>query len=77
MEIQEIGGGHHTNPKNGFFINIRVYELDVKGMYPSIAVKENPSFDTLNCTCCRHDQTGQISQDPINIINQDLQKKRK
>ncbi len=48
LEKQEYGGGHHTIPKKGFFYDAVVYELDVKGMYPFIIIKNNLSFDTLN-----------------------------
>ena len=48
---QAIGGGHHTAPTKGFFTGTRIYELDVKGQYPSIVINNNFSFDTLNCPC--------------------------
>ena len=37
LEKQKISGGHHTIPRKGFFINSKIYELDVKGMYPTIS----------------------------------------
>ena len=49
LEKQGIGGGHHTHPVKGFFIGTKIYELDVKGQYPSIVINNNFSFDTLNC----------------------------
>ncbi len=69
---QQIGGGHHTIPKKGFFINSKIYELDVKGMYPTIIINNNISFDTINCKCCEYDLDARISQDTIDIINQHL-----
>ena len=56
-----------------FSLTQRVYELDVKGMYPTIVINNNLSFDTLNCICCKYDQTAQVCQDTINIINQNLE----
>ena len=50
LEKQAIGGGHHTHPVKGFFVGTKIYELDVKGQYPSIVINNNFSFDTLNCT---------------------------
>ena len=50
---QRIGGGHHTTPSKGFFAGTNIYELDIKGQYPSIVINNNISFDTLNCTCCK------------------------
>jgi DNA polymerase, archaea type len=56
LDKQAIGGGHHTPPTKGFFTGTKVYELDVKGQYPSIVINDNFSFDTLNCTCCRENE---------------------
>ena len=57
LEKKEMRGTYHTNPKKGFFINTNVYELDVKGMYPTIVKNNNISFDTLNCNCCKKDSS--------------------
>ncbi len=73
VEKRKIIGGHHTIPKRGLFSNTKIYELDVKGMYPSIVINSNFSFDTLNCTCCSHDPSAQLNQEIINMINKDLQ----
>ena len=70
---QAIGGGHHTHPTKGFFIGTKIYELDVKGLYPSIAINNNFSFDTLNCTCCRDNENAQVKQITIDTINEGLQ----
>jgi DNA polymerase elongation subunit (family B) len=48
LQKQEIGGGHHIVPMKGIFVNKEIYELDVKGMYPTIVRNNNLSFDTLN-----------------------------
>ncbi len=72
LEKQKISGGHHTIPKKGFFIKSKTFELDVKGIYPTIVIDNNISFDTLNCSCCRYNSTAQISQETIDIINQNL-----
>ena len=45
-------------------------------MYPTIVINNNISFDTLNCKCCKYDQTAQVSQDTINIINQNLEENK-
>ena len=49
LDKQAIGAGHHTPPIKGFFTGTKVYELDVRGQYPSIVINNNFSFDTLNC----------------------------
>lgn len=76
LEKKEIGGGHHTIPKKGFFINTNVYELDVKGMYPTIVKNNNISFDTLNCRCCKNDSSAYLSQETIAIINENLKENK-
>jgi DNA polymerase elongation subunit (family B) len=73
LQKQEIGGGHHVIPAKAFFINQEVYELDVKGMYPTIVRNNNISFDTLNCTCCKYDPSASLSQETIDTINQHLE----
>ena len=76
LEKKGIGGGHHTKPKRGFFIHTYVYELDVKGMYPTIVKNNNLSFDTLNCICCKGDSSAYLSQETINIINGNLKENK-
>lgn len=76
LEKQEYGGGHHTIPKKDFFTDSVVYELDVKGMYGSIIVKNNLSFDTLNCNCCKDDPSAQVDQNTIDLINEYLKEKK-
>ena len=39
LDKQSIGGGHHTPPTKGFFIGTKIYELDVKGLYPKLSIK--------------------------------------
>ena len=61
---QSISGGHHSIPVKGFFENTKIYELDVKGQYPTIVINNNFSFDTLNCTCCKNDENAVINKKP-------------
>ncbi len=76
LEKQEIGGGHHTEPKRGFFTNSRAYELDVKGMYPTIVLNNNISFDTLNCRCCEYDHLAEINKETVDMIKQNLKENK-
>ncbi len=76
LEKQEIGGGHHIIPSKDFFVNSKIYELDVKGMYPTIVINNNLSFDTLNCKCCEYDSSAQVNQNTIDAINQNLQENK-
>ena len=73
LKKQEIGGGHHIIPAKALLVNEKVYELDVKGMYPTIIRNNNISFDTLNCTCCEDDPSASLSQETIDTINQHLE----
>ena len=76
LKKQDISGGHHTVPSKGFFVDSTVYELDVKGMYPTIVLNTNLSFDTLNCICCKDDPTAQFHKDTIKIINENLKENK-
>jgi len=69
---QHISGGHHSLPVKEFFENTKIYELDVKGQYPTIVINNNLSFDTLNCTCCRNDEKAMVKQETIDTINEQL-----
>ena len=66
---QPISGGHHSSPIKGFFENTKIYELDVKGQYPTIVINNNFSFDTLNCNCCKNDKKAILKQEIIDTIN--------
>jgi len=69
---QVIGGGHHPTPIKEFFAGTHIYELDIKGQYPSIVINNNFSFDTLNCTCCKHNLSALVKQETIDTINEQL-----
>lgn len=75
LSKEEYAGGHQTIPKKGFFVNSVIIELDVKGMYPTIIINNNYSFDYFNCICCEYDQSCQVSEETIEMINQSLQEK--
>jgi DNA polymerase, archaea type len=72
LSKQSISGGHHSLPLKEFFENTKVYELDVKGQYPTIVINNNFSFDTMNCTCCENDNKAIVSQEIIDTINEQL-----
>jgi DNA polymerase, archaea type len=56
-----------------FLSTPKIYELDVKGQYPSILINNNFSFDTLNCTCCKYNENAQVKHETIDTINEQLQ----
>jgi DNA polymerase I len=72
---REYGGGNSIEPKKGFYKNEPIDELDVKGMYPTIAIKYNISFETVNCKCCKDNPAARIPAEIINEINTRLQEK--
>ena len=41
--------GKYCGPKRGLYTNIKV--VDVVSLYPSVAILNNISFDTVNCDC--------------------------
>jgi DNA polymerase elongation subunit (family B) len=72
---QEIGGGNSIEPKRGFYKDQPIDELDVKGMYPTIAIEHNISFETVNCRCCQDNPNARIPSEVMDEINERLQKK--
>ena len=72
---QEIAGGNSIEPKKGFYKNEPIDELDVKGMYPTIAIEHNISFETVNCRCCKDNPDARIPTEVMDEINQRLNKK--
>ena len=54
--IRSDRGGHIFEPLIGVFN--QVVELDFSSMYPSIMTNFNVSSETLNCKCCKDDNTG-------------------
>ena len=72
---QDYGGGNSIEPIKGFYKNEPIDELDVKGMYPTIAIKHNISFETVNCRCCKDNPSARIPAEVMNEINIRLQEK--
>ncbi len=54
--IKSDRGGHIFEPKIGIFA--QVVELDFSSMYPSLMANFNISSETINCQCCKDDNTG-------------------
>ena len=72
---QAIAGGNSIEPRKGFYKNEPIDELDVKGMYPTIAIEHNISFETVNCKCCKENSEARIPSEVMDEINERLQKK--
>lgn len=71
-----IAGGNSIQPKKGFYRNESVDELDAKGMYPSIAIEHNISFETVNCLCCKNNLKANVIPEVMDEINNGLIKSR-
>ena len=72
---KQIGGGHQFPSKAGFYVGIPIDELDVKGEYPTLAIKHNISHDTLNCNCCHDNNSAYLEQRLMDAINKRLTKR--
>jgi len=55
-------GNYHKNSQT-------VYVLDVKSLYPTMMINNNIIFDTINCHCCKDSLVTQVSQDIMNLLN--------
>ena len=75
IEKQDYAGGNSIEPKKGFYKNEPVDELDVKGMYPTIAIQHNVSFETVNCRCCKENPDARIPSEVMDEINGGLREK--
>jgi DNA polymerase, archaea type len=67
-----IAGGNSIQPKKGFYKDKPVDELDIKGMYPTIAIEHNISFETVNCRCCENDTESKVPSEVMDEINNSL-----
>jgi DNA polymerase, archaea type len=56
-------GGFVIEPKRGLYENIKV--VDVVSLYPSIAILNNISFDTVNCNCCINREDAKVPAEVI------------
>jgi len=61
-------GAEVLTPRQGFYTNIT--NIDAMSLYPSVGIKYNLSFDTINCDCCKHNPDAKIS----NIIPEEFTK---
>ena len=57
----EYAGASVLQPKKGLYHNLIV--VDVASLYPTMAVLNNISFDTVNCQCCRDISESKIGSD--------------
>src|SRR5919107_1924972 len=51
--------------------------FDVKGLYPTMMMLHNLSFETVCCRCCKDNPNARVSQHIMDVINEGLQNKLK
>jgi DNA polymerase, archaea type len=56
-------GGFVIEPKRGLYKDLKL--VDVVSLYPSMAILNNISFDTVNCTCCMNKEDAKVPPDVI------------
>ena len=71
IEKSEYIGGYVIEPKKGYYQQ-PVYVLDVKSLYPTMMINHNISFDAVNCDCCKDDPESRVSNDIMNLINENI-----
>ena len=68
-EAYTYKGATVLEPKKGIYHNLIV--VDVISLYPSMAILNNISFDTVNCECCKDDQDARIRCEIGKMFNSD------
>ena len=66
-EVHSYKGGTVLVPKKGIYHDLIV--VDVISLYPSMAILNNISFDTVNCECCKDNQDARIPCEIDNMFN--------
>jgi DNA polymerase I len=59
----EYEGGKVLEPVRGLHYNVKV--LDVESLYPSMAIRYNLSFDSINCSCCASNEDARVPPEVI------------
>jgi DNA polymerase, archaea type len=76
LKKRKYSGGFVLEPEpKSYTIPIEVF--DVKGLYPTVMILHNLSFETVCCNCCRDNPVARVSQEIMVSINETLRKKIK
>ena len=66
---KEIKGGLVLDPKKGYYKDEKlVYVFDVRSLYPTMMIKYNISFDTVNCLCCKDKPEAKVPKFIMDLI---------
>jgi len=64
-------GGRVLEPKPGYYNandNKAVYLFDAKSLYPTMMIKYNISFETVNCACCKDNPEAKVPKFIMDLI---------
>src|SRR5215469_479806 len=76
LKKRRYSGGFVLQPEpKSYTAPIEVF--DVKGLYPTVMMLHNLSFETVCCSCCRNNPASMVSQEIMDSINEGLQQKIK
>jgi DNA polymerase elongation subunit (family B) len=76
LKKRKYSGGIVFEPApKSYTTTIEVF--DVKGLYPTVMILHNISFETVCCPCCRDKPEARVQQSIMDIINEGLQQKIK
>jgi DNA polymerase, archaea type len=76
LKKRRYSGGLVLEPEpKSYAIPIEV--IDVKGLYPTIMMLHNLSFETVCCSCCRYNPSARVPQEIMDCVNETLRNKIK
>jgi DNA polymerase elongation subunit (family B) len=76
LKKRKYSGGFVLEPEpKSYTIPIEVF--DVKGLYPTVMMLHNLSFETVCCSCCRDNPAARVSQVIMDCVNNTLRNKIK
>ncbi|MGA9149280.1 MAG: DNA polymerase domain-containing protein [Candidatus Nitrosopolaris sp.] len=76
LKKRKYSGGFVLEPEPKSYTKpIEVF--DVKGLYPTVMMLHNLSFETVCCSCCRDNAASKVPQEIMDSINEGLQQKIK
>jgi DNA polymerase, archaea type len=76
LKKRRYSGGLVLEPEpKSYAIPIEV--IDVKGLYPTVMMLHNLSFETICCSCCRDNPAARVPQEIMDSINEGLRNKIK
>ena len=76
LKKRKYSGGFVLEPEpKSYAIPIEVF--DVKGLYPTVMMLHNLSFETVCCSCCRDNPVAKVPQEIMDCVNKTLTNKIK